>query len=202
LWKVHRESVDIRQPEEKALSKFKSSKETLMTLEINPARKTFAKSKLVPALIAALLLSVIGTSPSYAAATQADVDYSQAMVDLTTKFNTVSTNFSKLSTKPPTWAMGKSYNAWKVKAIKSSVEMLAVINELSAVKGTDGFATSHPLLTKALANFKTGVTLSKTAINKNDSKTMAKANASILKGNSSWVAWSTAYAADVAALNG
>ena len=105
-----------------------------MTLEINPARKTFAKSKLVPALIAALLLSVIGTTPSYAAATQADVDYSQAMVELTAKFNTASTNFSKLSTKPPTWAVGKSYNAWKVKAIKSSVEMLAVINELSAVK--------------------------------------------------------------------
>ena len=173
-----------------------------MTLEINPATKTFAKSKLVSALIAALLLSVIGTTPSYAAATQADVDYSQAMVELTAKFNTASTNFSKLSTKPPTWAVGKSYNAWKVKAIKSSVEMLAVINELSAVKGTDGFAKSHPLLTKALANFKTGVTLSKAAINKNDSKTMTKANASILKGNSGWVAWSAAYEADVAALNG
>ena len=198
----YRESVDIRQPEEKALSKFKSSKETVMTLEITPITKTFAKSKLISAIIAALLLSVIGAAPSQAAATQADVDYSQAMVDLTTKFQTASANYSKLATKPPTWAMGKSYNAWKVKAIKSSAEMLAVINELSAVKGTDGFTTSHPLLTKALANFKTGVTLSKAAINKNDSKTMAKANASILKGNSGWVAWSTAYAADVAALNG
>ncbi len=173
-----------------------------MTLEITPITKTFAKSKLISAIIAALLLSVIGAAPSQAAATQADVDYSQAMVDLTTKFQTASANYSKLATKPPTWAMGKSYNAWKVKAIKSSAEMLAVINELSAVKGTDGFTTSHPLLTKALANFKTGVTLSKAAINKNDSKTMAKANASILKGNSGWVAWSTAYAADVAALNG
>jgi hypothetical protein len=173
-----------------------------MTLEISPARKTFAKSKLVHALISALLLSVIGTSPSYAGATQADVDYSQAMIALTGKFQTASENFSKIATKPPTWAVGKSYNAWKVKAIKSSSEMLAVISELSAVQGTDGFAKSHPLLTKALANFKTGVTLAKAAMNKNDSKKMAKANAALLKGNSGWVAWSAAYEADVAALNG
>ncbi len=202
MWIVHRESVDIRQSEEKARPKSKSSKETVMTLEITPITKTFAKSKLISAIIAALLLSVIGAAPSQAAATQADVDYSQSMIALTGKFQTASENFSKIATKPPTWAMGKSYNTWKVKAIKSSAEMLAVINELSAVKGTDGFTTSHPLLTKALANFKTGVTLAKAAMDKNDSKKMAKANASILKGNSGWVAWSTAYAADVAALNG
>jgi len=39
-------------------------------------------------------------------------------------------------------------------------------------------------------------------MNKNDSKKMAKANAALLKGNSGWVAWSAAYEADVAALNG
>ena len=39
-------------------------------------------------------------------------------------------------------------------------------------------------------------------MSKNDAKTMAKANASILKGNSSYAAWLTAYEADVAALNG
>ena len=173
-----------------------------MTLEIKPATKTFAKSKLIPSIIAALLLSVIGTTPSQAAATQADVDYSQTMITLTGQFQTASENFSKIATKPPTWAVGKSYNSWKVKAIKSSGEMLAVISELSAVQGTDGFAKSHALLTKALGNFKTGVTLAKAAMNKNDSKKMAKANAALLKGNSGWVAWSAAYEADVAALNG
>jgi hypothetical protein len=173
-----------------------------MTLEINPARKTFTKSKLVPALIAALLLSVIGTSPSYAAATQADVDYSQAMIDLTAKMQTASTSFVKLSTKPPTWAMGKSYNTWKTKAVKSSTTFLGVISELSAVKGTDGFATSHPLLTKALSEYKTGVTLAKAAMSKNDSKVMTKANASLLKASTSWTTWMAAYEADVAALNG
>ena len=173
-----------------------------MTLEINQARKTFAKSKLAPALIAALMLSVIGTTPSYAAATQADVDYSQSMIELTGKLQTASENFSKVGAKPPTWAIGKSYNSWKTKALKSSDTFLSAINAVAAVKGTDGFATSHPLLTKALSNFRTGVTLAKAAMNKNDSKKMAKANAALLKGNSAWVAWSAAYEADVAALNG
>ncbi len=156
----------------------------------------------IPIMVVALLLSLFTISPSQAAATQADVDYSQSMIDLTAKFTTASTNFSKLATKPPTWAVGKSYNTWKGKAIKSADGMLAAIEALSAVQGTGGFATSHPLLTKALANFKTGVTLAKTAMSKNDAKTMAKGNASILKGNSSYAAWLTAYEADVAALNG
>ena len=188
--------------EEKARTKFKSSKETFMTTSTFRRSSAPHSRKFAIAIISALLLSIFTTSPSQAAATQADVDYSQAMINLTGKIQTASENFSKVATKPPTWAMGKPYNAWKTKALKSSDNFLAAIKAISAVKGTDGFATSHPLLTKALADFKTGVTLAKSAISKNDSKTMEKGNVSILKGNSDWVAWSTAYAADVAALNG
>ena len=154
------------------------------------------------AIISALLLTIFTAPDSNAAATQADVDYSQAMIGLTAKFQAASENFSKVATKPPTWAVGKSYNNWKGKATKSSDAMLATISALSAVSATDGFATSHPLLTKALADFKTGITLAKAAIKKNDSKKMAKANDSILKANSSWAAWTAAYEADVATLNG
>lgn len=173
-----------------------------MTTRIYSESERVTVQKLIPIMIVAFFLSLFAISPSQAAATQADVDYSQSMIDLTAKFQAASTNFSKVATKPPTWAVGKSYNTWKGRAIKSADGMLAANVALSAVKGTGGFATSHPLLTRAIANFKTGVTLAKTAMNKNDSKTMAKANASILQGNSGWVAWSAAYEADVAALNG
>jgi len=173
-----------------------------MTTALTRTNKNPLAFRTIPIMIVALFLSLFALSPSQAAATQADADYSQAMIELTGKLQTATTSFSKIATKPPTWAMGKPYNTWKTKAIKSSNDFLAAIAALSAVEGTDGFTTSHPLLTKALANFKTGVTLAKTAMSKNDAKTMAKANASILKGNSSYAAWLTAYEADVAALNG
>lgn len=153
-------------------------------------------------LSAMFLVSPVLMSNANAAATQADIDYSQQVSSLSQEFVDVLNAWALATANPPAFAIGKKFNAYKSKAVKSSDAVLATLKKMKALQASEGFATSGPMLTKAATSYFSAINSIKNAINKNDSKLMKKANTAVLKAGTLYSNWSEAYAKDVAALNG
>ena len=165
------------------------------------ARRT--NSKLIRIfLVVTFLLSPLSLTYANAAATQADVDYSQQVSTLSQEFATVVSSWGEATANPPTFAVGKKFNAYKAKAVKASDAVLATLKKMNALKPSPGFAKSGDLLVKATASYMSAMTAIKSAINKNDAKAMKKANDAVLKANAKYEEWSKVYASDMEALNG
>lgn len=153
-------------------------------------------------LILSALLVLIPAIPSFAAATEADVKYSQDAVALSQEFSKVAIDWSTAASNPPTFAIGSKYNTWKKGAIGATSKMQAMVNKFAALKATPGFAKSDPLLKKACKEFTAGYATFTQALNKNDKKLADKATTALNNATKSYLAWTTAFAADVKALNG
>ena len=154
------------------------------------------------ALTMGLSFSTVALIPAHAAATQADVDYSTQVSQLTLTFATVGADYDKAHANPPTLAFGSKFKAYKERATKSSDKFLLVIKKLKSLTPSPGFAKSGPMLTSSMDLYDKAVSALKAAINKNDTKAIENANKVVAKAGSAYLAWSKAYAADLAALNG
>jgi hypothetical protein len=73
---------------------------------------------------------------------------------------------------------------------------------MDALVPSEGFPKSGPMLKKACAAYKTAITTLDKGIQKNDAKVITKATPLATKASKAYLAWSKAYAAEVAALNG
>lgn len=151
-------------------------------------------------LSALLILSQI--SPSFAAATEADVKYSQDVIALTQEFAKVVTTWTAAVSNPPTFSIGNKYNNWKKGAIGASTKMQATVSKFANLKPTPGLAVSDALLKKACKEYSLGLTNFIQALNKNDKKLADKASNSLVNASKSYSAWVTAYATDIKAING
>ena len=159
--------------------------------------------KLIPvALITGLALSTLTLAPAHATATQADVDYSTQITELSQTFLKDATDHDTAHANPPTIAFGSKFNAYKARATKSSDKFLVTIKKMKALVAGPGFAKSGPLLITAMDLYEKGITALKPAVNKNDRNAITKANAVLGKAGVAFLAWSKAYTADAAALNG
>ena len=154
------------------------------------------------AITMGLSSSTVALTPAYAAATQADVDYSTQVSQLTLTFATVGADYDKAHANPPTLAFGSKFKAYKDRATKSSDKFLVVIKNLKSLTPSPGFAKSGPMLTSSMDLYDKAVSALKTAINKNDAKAIENANKVVAKAGSAYLAWSKAYADDLAGLNG
>jgi hypothetical protein len=154
------------------------------------------------ALTMGLSLSTVAIIPAHAAATQSDVDYSTKISELTQTFVKIGTDFDTAHAKPPTLAFGSKFNAYKVRANKSSDSFLLIIKQLKSLTPSPGFAKSGPLLVDSMDLYDKAVTALKAAVNKNDTKAITKGNALLAKAGVAFVAWSKVYGADAAALKG
>jgi hypothetical protein len=154
------------------------------------------------AITMGLSSSTVALTPAYAAATQADVDYSTQVSQLTLTFATVGADYDKAHANPPTLAFGSKFKAYKERATKSSDKFLVVIKKLKSLTPSPGFAKSGPMLTSSMDLYDKAVSALKAAINKNDAKAIENANKVVAKAGSAYLAWSKAYATDLAALNG
>ena len=151
------------------------------------------------------LVSLVITAPNSAiaaGATQADVDYSTKVSGLVQEFSTVAADWGTAISAPPKLAFGSKWNKYKAGATKSTKTFLATIAKMSALVPSEGFPKSGPMLKKVCADYKTALTTLNNGIQKNDSKIIGKANTLAAKATSAYVAWSKAYAAEVAAFNG
>ena len=154
------------------------------------------------ALTMGLSLSTVALAPAYAETTQADIDYSTQVSKLTLTFATVGADYDKAHANPPTLAFGSKFKAYKDRATKSSDKFLVVIKNLKSLTPSPGFAKSGPMLTSSMDLYDKAVSALKTAINKNDAKAIENANKVVAKAGSAFLAWSKAFTADLAALNG
>ena len=162
-----------------------------------------SRTKLIAvALIAGLSLSTFTLAPAHAAATQADVDYSTQITELSQTFVKDATDHDTAHANPPTIAFGSKFNAYKARATKSSDKFLITIKKMKALVAGPGFVKSGPLLITAMDLYEKGITALKPAVNKNDRNAITKANAVLGKAGVAFLAWSKAYTADAAALNG
>lgn len=153
-------------------------------------------------IILSALLFLIPAIPSTAAVTEADAKYSQDVVALTQEFGKVATDLSTAVSNPPTFAIGGKYNTWKKGAVSATTKMQATVAKFSALKATPGFAKSDALLKKACKEYTSGLTSYIQALNKNDKKLADKATTALNTAGKSYLAWTTAFAADAKALNG
>ena len=161
------------------------------------------KKKSISLLMVGLLSLALATPNSaMAETTQADVDYSTKVSALALEFSKVATAWGAAISNPPTLAVGSKWSKYKAAATKSSNSVLATVAKMNALVPSVGFPKSGPLLKKACAAYKSAITALNAGIQKNDSKAIAKANTLATKATSAYIAWSEAYAAEVAALNG
>ena len=94
--------------------------------------KSNSKLRAYVLTIVILIFSTQG-GVAHAAATQADVDYSTQLVQLTQEFAKVTTEWSTATAKPPTLAFGSKYNAYKAKALKTSDAVITTAGKLSLI---------------------------------------------------------------------
>lgn len=161
------------------------------------------KKKSIAFLMASLLSLALATPNSAVAdATQADVDYSTKVSALVLEFSNVAADWGTAVSSPPTLAFGSKWTKYKKAATKSTNAFLATIAKMAALVPSEGFPKSGPMLQKSCAAYKTAISTFNTGIQKNDSKIIAKANTLASKATTSYLAWSKAYASEVAALNG
>ncbi len=161
------------------------------------------KKKSLAFLVVGLLSLAMATPNSaVAAATQADVDYSTKVSTLAQEFSKGSAVWGTAISNPPTLAFGSKWTKYKAAATKSSKSVLATVAKLDALVPSEGFPKSGPMLKKACAAYKSAITTLNTGIQKNDAKIITKANTLASKASTAYIAWSQAYAAEVAALNG
>ena len=163
--------------------------------------KLFALA-LALALAIGLSFSTVALIPAHAAATQADVDYSTAVSKVSVDFGKATSAWATSVANPPSLAFGKKYNDYKTRALKGTNALLVVIAKMKALTPTSGFPKSGPLLKKTALAYEKAVGMTKTAITKNDSKLMEKANKGILDASTALASWGAVYADEVAALNG
>ena len=154
------------------------------------------------ALTMGLSFSTVALIPANAAATQADVDYSTAISKLSNEFGKAATDWAGAVSNPPTFSFGKKFSTYKANASKKSDLLLVAIGKMKALTPSVGFPKSDALLKKSLTAYELAVGMVKTAINKNDSKLMTKANKAIIAASSSYQSWAGSYADEVKALNG
>ena len=102
------------------------------------------------ALTVGLSLTTVALAPAHAAASQADVDYSTQVSQLTTTFVKVAAEYDKAHANPPTFAVGSKFKAYKERATKSSDKFLLEIKKLKALIPSSGFAKSGPMLTSSM----------------------------------------------------
>ena len=154
------------------------------------------------AITMGLSSSTVALTPAYAAATQADVDYSTQVSQLTTTLAKVAADYDKAHANPPIFAVGSKFKAYKDRATKTSDKFLLVIKKLKGLTPSSGFAKSGPMLTSYMDLLEKAVTATNAAINKNDTKAIQNGNKMMANVGSASSAWSKAYADDAAALNG
>jgi hypothetical protein len=157
------------------------------------------------ALFAIGLVSLAIAAPSSATAagaTQADVDYSTQVSALAKEFAKVTVAWDAAISKPPILAFGSKWSKYKTAATKSSKVVLATVAKMDALVPSEGFPKSGPMLKKACAAYKTAITALNKGIQKNNAKAITKATPKATKASKAYLAWSEAYAAEVAALNG
>ena len=153
-------------------------------------------------VIGVVSLAISAPSAVSAGATQADVDYSTKVSALAQEFAKVTVAWDAAISKPPTFAVGSKWSKYKTAATKSTKTVLATVAKMDALVPSEGFPKSGPMLKKACAAYKTAITALNAGIQKNDSKAITKSNTLITKATNAYLAWSEAYAAEVAALNG
>ncbi|MEI7541556.1 MAG: hypothetical protein WCJ89_08775 [Actinomycetes bacterium] len=154
------------------------------------------------ALTMGLSFSTVALIPAHAAATQADVDYSTAISKLSVQFGKVAIGWAAAVSNPPTFSFGKKFSTYKANASTKSDLLLVAIGRLKALTPSVGFPKSDALLKKSLTAYESAVGMVKTAINKNDSKLMTKANKAIIAASTSYQSWAGSYADEVKSLNG
>jgi len=149
-----------------------------------------------------IALSLSSSAASFAAATQEDVDYSTKVSETIQVFGTDAADWGVALTSAPKLAIGSKFKSYKVKATKSSDKLLVTIKELKALTPSAGFAKSGPMLTDSMVLYEKAITSLKLAINKNDTKAVAKASQAAVKAGKAFAAWQKVYTTEVAALNG
>lgn len=149
-----------------------------------------------------LAVTILSTQLSYAAATQEDVDYSTKVSETIQIFGADVSDWGVALTSAPKLAIGSKFKSYKAKATKSSDKLLVTISELKSLTPSEGFAKSGPMLTSSMELYEKAITSLKVAINKNDTKAVAKAGQAAAKASKAFLAWQKAYTAEVAALNG
>ena len=150
------------------------------------------------------LISMALVFPFSAAAetTQADVDYSTKISALGQEFSKVTAAWGTAISNPPKLAFGSKWSKYKTAATKSTNAMLETISKMTALTPSEGFTKSGAQLKKATVAMKSAFTAFNKALVKNDKKGLEKADTLITKALNIYAAWSEAYAADAAALNG
>ena len=93
-------------------------------------------------------------------------------------------------------------SGFDIAALINSKVVLATVAKMDALVPSEGFPKSGPMLKKACAAYKTAITALNAGIQKNDAKAITKATPLATKASKAYLAWSEAYAAEVAALNG
>ena len=159
------------------------------------------KKKILGALLTALV-TLSSSNASFAAATQEDVDYSTKVSETIQIFGADVSDWGVALTSAPKLAIGSKFKSYKAKATKSSDKLLITISELKSLTPSEGFAKSGPMLTSSMELYEKAITSLKVAINKNDTKAVAKAGQAAAKASKAFLAWQKAYTAEVAALNG
>jgi hypothetical protein len=165
-------------------------------------RASTKKKSIALFVIGLVSLAISTPNAAVAGATQADVDYSTKVSELSQEFMTVIGTWGTAVASAPTLTIGSKWKKYKAATTKSSDAVLATIAKMSALVPSVGFPKSGPLLKKACASYKSTITTLKSGIVKNDAKIIAKANPLAAKASKEYLAWSKAYAVEVAALNG
>lgn len=147
-------------------------------------------------------LAISAPNAAMAETTQADVDYSTQVSALAQEFSKVAAAWGTALSAAPATTAGSKWTKYKASVTKSSNSVLATIAKMNALVPSEGFPKSGPMLKKACAAYKSAISSISTAIQKNDMKLVAKASTLAGKATTSYLAWSQAYAAEVAALNG
>jgi len=154
------------------------------------------------ALTMGLSLSTVALAPAYAEATQADIDYSTQVSQLSQTFASDTADWGAALAGAPTLAFGSKWKAYKAKVTKSSDKFLVTIKKLKALTPGPGFTKSGPMLVTAMGFYESAVTTLKTGATKNDVKAVAKAGKVAAQATTAFLAWAKVYPAEVAALNG
>jgi hypothetical protein len=166
-------------------------------------RAVTKKKSIALFVIGLVSLAIAAPNSAMAAgATQADVDYTTKLSALTVEFGKVATDWGTAISSPPTLAFGSKWTKYKAAATKSSNAVLATVAKMSALVPSSGFTKSGAALKKACSEYKSAITALNKGIVKNDTKMITKANPLVAKASSDYLAWTKAYQADLAALNG
>lgn len=153
-------------------------------------------------LLLTLAVTILSTQLSFAGATQEDVEYSTKLSEVVQTFSADVADWGTALTSAPQLAIGSKFKSYKARVNISSDKLLVTIKELKSLTPTAGFAKSGPMLTSAIELYERAVTSLKIAINKNDTKAVAKAGQATVKASKAFLAWQKVYTAEVAALNG